>query len=497
MLTESQAMEQLGNRFHQDFKTQVTKQQPVNEILIPILTNTLTSRTGQTFGFGLTVSQIPARDPTQTACQHLDALILLTQLSAKELSLRYRTDFMRTDAVISDPVWENIHTLHSFFRDSFQSVPDSISTHPDILAQHNVPDRLSGYAPFFLLYEEWLLQQRTPDFENYYMIRESFDMKLTEDVKENIGRVIRVLQEYRRKEILEFYQRISDLYDQFREGCVHLNANRPQAARDIFEYLESVAHQLIIAHSSVTNRAEVGNEYTQQLARRRNYAVQDMQQLSELTLWWRLPRYYPWNDALPEHLAWWEQAFLAQLEGGLQPFTFAVIPVMCGQAALELGDFPSAIYFLGQPANFIVAMAEPHAKTAYQENPAMHVGYNHYLHSLGTIPYTVCTRAEETRYPFRGFYPQARDEVVPQFHSLEKRFFALQLGEAMLQWADSTNPKTVRALRGRANSTRESTSYMASNRPSTLGGLHFLGLRPSTNTRTLQSCRSFLGQRRA
>jgi hypothetical protein len=157
-MSEAQVLEQMRNRFHQDFQTNDTTQKPVNEILIPIVLGILQAPQGMQHGFGVPPDRIPARgDMTPRA--YLDALISVGGIEAAEMGLRYRTDFRRSDFITSDAVKENITTLQRFYSDSWQSDPDPVHTLPDKLNQNFIPDKLVGKAPLFLYYDEWLLQR--------------------------------------------------------------------------------------------------------------------------------------------------------------------------------------------------------------------------------------------------------------------------------------------------------------------------------------------------
>jgi hypothetical protein len=68
------------------------------------------SLTGNFFGFGIAPERIPPRT-TEMAREHLDKLIAIITIKAKERSRRYRIDFTRSDSVISDALGENIETL--------------------------------------------------------------------------------------------------------------------------------------------------------------------------------------------------------------------------------------------------------------------------------------------------------------------------------------------------------------------------------------------------
>ena len=81
--------QKLERRFHQKFATTVTKQKPANQVLIPILKQILTAPRGIGYGFNISAGTIKPQGELSDR-EYLDYLIGLTNLSAKELGLRYR-----------------------------------------------------------------------------------------------------------------------------------------------------------------------------------------------------------------------------------------------------------------------------------------------------------------------------------------------------------------------------------------------------------------------
>lgn len=226
-LTEQQAEEQLRNRFHQDFTTSSVDEQGVNEILIGIMTDILTSPSGGAFGFNMPSALIPSRG-SATARSYLNSLIALSGVSAQELTFRYRTNFTRQDSVTSNSVWENIYTLQAFFRDSFQSVTDPSHTHPDVINNPIIPSLMQGKAPWFLQYGEWLLQQQPIWFENYFSIREIFKI----DVREKTRNLIKddASRPLSNAGLYQLYESAFELQDQLVTAFGYLDSNEYKEA---------------------------------------------------------------------------------------------------------------------------------------------------------------------------------------------------------------------------------------------------------------------------
>ncbi|MDA4112878.1 MAG: hypothetical protein OK474_02415 [Thaumarchaeota archaeon] len=445
-LTENQANQQLTNRFHQDFTVQDNTNQVANEILIKILTDILTSPKGGTFGFGLASGAIPARG-TMTARQYLDALIALTGQSAQELTLRYRTDFTRPDSSMSTQVWENIHTLQGFYRDSFQSVIDPADAVPDVFAQATtsgqpiIPDKMWGRAPFFLEYGEWLLLQQPIPFENYFQIRQVFQLNVGSETRQEVKSFAGMAGP--NQALYQLYQGALDFQDQLAKGYAYLDESEYKAALDTFSSLQTILFQLL--GSPVVGSTDVPGGFSS----RRAMKVKSMDDLQKLLTVWQV--YDRGEETLDEWAAFYQPGLVCSLVY-LAVFTF---PVVIAQASQNIGDYPTASLNLGRSAWFLVGKATTSDTSAYRDyyTNEWEGGWLDFpLYHAGNLPYTVDTEQKLQRYPNfsdddskywgAGSYTTAleslMDGVVPgQIHPVESKYFRLQMGGAMLDWADS------------------------------------------------------------
>ncbi|HLX58261.1 MAG TPA: hypothetical protein VKR83_14675 [Ktedonobacteraceae bacterium] len=434
-LTEQQAQQQLRNRFHQDFTTQDTTTVVANEILIPILTEILTSATGNTFGFGIPTAKIPLRG-SATARQYLDTLIGLTGVSAQELSLRYRTDFTRADSVTSDAVWENIYTLQGFFRDSFQSVVDPSHTDPDVLGQPIIPDLMQGKAPYFLEYGEWLLQQQPISFENYFQIRQLFQITVSADTRKNLQNWANTNGP--NQALYQSYVGALALQDQLVQAYQYMDQNEYQAALDILGQLPfPVVPQLDLASTFAT---------------RKGMSIKSLDDLQKLMTLWHIVD-------IEEGVSFdqWALFYQTALACSLTYLEMFTLPVISAQALLALGDYPTAILEFGRSAYFLVGKAATSDSTAWRdfyEYKWWGSWTNFPLYHAGNLPYTVDTETKLPGYPVfaddDSLYwgaSTASDILVTAgnsqnlipggIHPVERLFFRLQMGEAMLEWADT------------------------------------------------------------
>jgi Tc toxin complex TcA C-terminal TcB-binding domain len=444
-LTESQANQQLANRFHQDFTVQDNSSQVANEILIKILADILTSPTGGAFGFGLAPSKIPARG-AMTAREYLDALIALTGLSAHELTLRYRTDFARPDSSMSTPVWENIHTLQGFYRDSFQSVVDPADAVPDVFAQAQpsgqpiIPDKMQGRAPFFLEYGEWLLLQQPIPFENYFQIRQVFNLDVGSDTRQQLQNFAGVKGPD--QALYQLFQGALDLQDQLTKGYAYLDESEYRAALDIFNSLQASVFQLL-GPSSVGSTDIPGG-----FSARHAMKVKSMDDLQKLLTLWNVP------DRGYSTLGQWAAFYQSRLVCSLVYLAVFALPVLIAQASLGMGDYPTSVLNLGRSAWFLVGKAttsDTYAYRYYYANEWEGSWLDFPLYHAGNLPYTVDTEKlksypsfsdDDSAYWGAGSYTTALESLmaglVPGLiHPVESKFFKLQMGGAMLEWADS------------------------------------------------------------
>ncbi len=444
-LTQAQSEQQLRNRFHQDFRTQDTSWVAANEILIPILTEILTAPAAD-FGFGLTTAQIPPRGAA-TARQYLSTLIGLTKLSAQELTLRYRTDFTRPDTATSDAVWENIYTLQGFFRDSFQSVVDPLDGDPDVLAQaaaHGqpvIPEKMHGRAPWFLEYQEWLQLQQPIPFENYVQIRQIFQISVSDDTRKELANFAGVSGP--NQALYQFYLDALALQDQLLKAYQYLDQNEYKAALDILGQLQFPIIELL--YSKVVSEVDVPGEF----AARHGMAVKSLDDLQKLLTRWQVGDI---GDGVTIDL--WAQFYQTAVVASVAYVGVFALPFLIAQASAELGDSPTAVLYFGRSAFFAVGKATTSDGTAYRDHNNEWEGswLDFPLYHAGNLPYTVDTESPLLGYPALadddseywgagGAWTPLDDltqKLVPAgVHPVESRFFRLQMGGAMLDWADA------------------------------------------------------------
>jgi hypothetical protein len=445
--TTAQAEEQLYNRFHQDFHTTDTTPQAANEVLIPVLTQILTAPAGTSFGFGVAAAAIPARGAASPR-QYLDTLIALSGVSAQELTLRYRTDFTRPDTAMSDAVWENIHTLQGFFRDSFQSVADPADANPDVLGQPIIPNLVLGKAPFFLEYEEWLLLQQPIPFENYFQIRQIFDITISDDTRTAVQNAASAGSHQQWFKLVAAALKIQDGLNQ---AYQYLDQNEYRAALDIFTGLQLSAEQVlstqVIAESLLSGLLTVAVDVVGNFSTRRSKLIHSLDDLNDFVKLWHLDDDIKSVDPL---VVADTQTKLACSLVYLALFT---LPAMSAQCALALGDYPAAVFHAGRSAFLLVGKGPPSdTESAYRTWQGLFE-----LYHAGGLPYTADTENPLLEYPdftdddspswlpsayvpgavLQPFVLQGAADLIPaRIHPVESLFFRLQMGNAMLEWAD-------------------------------------------------------------
>jgi receptor-binding and translocation channel-forming TcA subunit of Tc toxin len=484
MLTEVQAEQQLRNRFHQDFTTTDISQAPPNELLIPILTEILTAAPGSTFGFGLTAAKIPARG-TATARAYLDTLIGLTGVSAGELSLRYRTDFERPDGpATSSAVWENIRTLQGFFRDSFQSVPDPAHTAPDVLGQPIIPDVLAGKAPFFLEYDEWVLQQQPVPYENYVQIQNVFDMTFDDEGRKLLTGLAGSPGAFQTQ--AQFFFDALTLHDRYAHALSLIEQSEFRAALDALNALWPAVGSLLF------NKLLDQNAVVAAFNARRGKAIASMDDLyggesGILTSWQVGNLVYdgnPNNNDIPNFFGF----YTLKLSCALVYLYYFALPTLVAQTMLALGQHAHAVRYLGRAAwRLVGAGAPPDSgwKGVSSFNP------RYLLYAAGDLPYTVESSPLD-------YYPNFGDDDSPYFngydpnptlyalvpsglHPVERAYYRLQMGAAMLAWADSLYRANDPSDVSRARELYKGVTFLHGDTPPispTWGKLHLLNPLP-------------------
>jgi hypothetical protein len=432
-LTEQQALQQLTNRFHQDFAVAATEPRPANEILIPILREILTAPTGGTFGFGIPAAQIPDQGEA-TARQYLDTLIALAGVSAQELSLRYRTDFTRPDSATSSDVWENVRTLQAFFRDGFQSPPDPSHTDPDVLGQPIVPEIMQGKAPFFLEPDEWLARQRPIPLENYFQIRNIFSIDIRLEDREAIKKLAETPGP--KQELFKFYAGALDLLDNIQKAYQFLDSRNYRAAFDLAGSASADAFSLLFEVST--------DKVVEEFGKRRQIPVNSLDDLPNITGMWAV--YGPsssdgsWDQ--------WAESIRDRVAYGVAYTDVFVLPSLIAQAAIGLGDYSRGVRLAAQVAGFAVGKAAADSPYPWRHH---YLFGNFRLYHAGVLPYTVNTRAapdlpapsdDDSQFwgaghPYNPSQELTRELIPECMHPVEQLYFRLQLGAAMLDWADA------------------------------------------------------------
>jgi hypothetical protein len=446
-VTVTQAEAQLRNRFHQDFRTPDTTQSPPNEILIPILSEILTAPPGATFGFGLPAASLPARGAA-TARAYLDTLIGLTGVGGGELSLRYRTGFMRADGgVSSSPVWENIRTLQGFFRDSFQSVLDPAHTAPDVFGQPIVPDEMKGKAPFFLEYDEWVFLQKPVPYENYVQVRDVFHMEVGSEARTILQNLAGAPGSFQSQAKLHFAALA--LNDDLQKAYALFDQGEFKASMDSLNAIWTRVGALI-QDPNVDTKA-VAAEFV----KRRGKTIASMDDLyfpvdaygdpGLLTMWQDRGFTYDGNPS-DNDLSNYFGFYTLKLACALVYLYYFAIPTIIAQAALAFGRHAEAVRWLGRAAWRLVGAGAVGDSGGWSPNWSK----TFELYVAGDLPYTVET-ARLTHYPsfddddskYFGagssdpFYQLVQSLVPNGLHAVERAYYRLQMGEAMLGWADT------------------------------------------------------------
>ena len=435
-LTVAQADQQLRNRFHQDFATTDRKMTAANELLIPILTEILTSAPGPTFGFGIAAASIPARG-AMTARAFLDTLISLSSLSSQELSLRYRADFTRPDTVQSSGVWENIFTLQGFFRDSFQSVDDPAHTDPDVLGQPIVPSMMQGRAPYFLEYEEWLQLQQPIPFENYVQIRLVFQMNTNAEARSTLSSLS--ASSSPNQAACRFFTTALTINDAL-QGA-YQNVDRGEYATGIAALNGASMALSSLLDDPIVATVDVAGSF----AARRGNKIASIGDLNDLLTTWQVGSFDPTDSgALEDFLGF----YTPKLVSALVYASVFTLPYVIAQASLALGDYAEAIRPLGRAAFLLVGKAASEDKAAWRQH---YTASDFSLYSAGDLPYTVQTGSlpgypslgdDDSYYWGAGGGAASTDGLAASLapsglHSVERAFYRLQLGTAMLSWADT------------------------------------------------------------
>jgi hypothetical protein len=428
----------LQRRFQQDFETLDTQARPANSILIGILKDILTSLPGEHYGFGFLAGSIEDQGQRSDR-EYLDYLIGLTQLSAEELGLRYRLDFERSDLAMSNRVQENITTLQRFYSDGYQSKQDPFPI---------IPERLLGKAPFFLYYEEWVQQKKPFHPENYYGFKGFWDTNLglkashfawyrELDLEEDSASL--TPQQRSLKQLIDILDTVREGYEYFKLGEFGLAFDRFRSAHGasgtlLNQYLTQYAEESEIIAAFGDNKLAALSD------------IEDLERFSrEIFDTWG-SHHNPGFDGLSWD-AWWENN-ASQLVRLISRLYFSITPTYIGDTLLETGDYRNAVYYYGCMTFFPIGMAKSDNYAGYREyHPG--AGIEERLFHAGSLGYTANLFSED-EYPHIRPYDDTiyyhyweydtvrlRAPIREAAHPMEKRFFRLRQGAALLEWADA------------------------------------------------------------
>lgn len=457
----------LKNRLHQDFETTDTKTLPANRLLIPILTNILTSPSGTNYGFG----RAPALLPTQGDISdryYLDSLIALSDQSLAELERRYRINLRRSDLELSNRVQQNIDTLQRFFTDSFQSVDDPFAAAPDRVAGASellitrFPDEAAG--PFFLEFEEWLAREEPFYPENFYDPRATYQWTLLERLQKT-----REVLFAHSMPVAAFLDSGPGQQDKFVPGGAYDHAaSKWQWVRnhiDVWELIVAASNDatslnFVAAEQKYTTALDwvnrlrsiaAGGDATWQYdpasfaKEQKNADVSTIEKLTDFEhRYWRFFGQH-WDSDLGSMASdllasggevsdrWWgklEDPFnwpgnRRELRYLLDYLQYRYLPACLSEVQLAIGKYADAVRQLIRPAQFTVFAAAPNADVFPVTTVAG--GFNHFAD--GPLPYATASN----RTKLSNLAPP----TAAPTNSAEIGYFKLKLGNAMLEWADA------------------------------------------------------------
>ncbi len=469
-------LKKLETRFHQNFETFDSDDQPANEVLIGILTEILKAKTGVEYGFGMAASSIEARGE-RTAREYLDYLIGLTKLPTQELRNRYRVNFARPDSAVSSRVRENIAALQGFFADGFQSPDDPVPLYSS---------KLKGLAPFFLQYEEWLSVNGPFYGENYYQIAATFRLDMdpeSRDWFESDSKGAKGGGAPKGRELAIDFMLAENM---LKEGHLRYAQGVFDMAREAYKACESLAkaaltkalmEDLKAADSSEIYASTVIKLLATRLQKLKALPVKGLKDVAAYTDAWSPPPYPSYKTYLVGNV-WksdeepWLKGYRDLLEVSLLHLLTIVLPTLRGDLALAAGDFLDATQMYEQASRFFVARADLLDSEGYDPNwstaktpeliPTLEKEYNPFprLYHSGALPYTT-PRFQGldpvNSYGYEGYgsvtwLDETAVELVKTYlHPMEKRYIRLRHGQALLEWADALyrddNPSTVARAR--------------------------------------------------
>lgn len=472
-LNETGAVQQLQNRFHQDFRTRGTTSEPVNKLLSEILKKILLAPAGSGFGFALPVADIEEQGELSHR-EYLDYLINLTGKSQEELEKRYRLNLSRSDLDTSTPVQLNIETLQRFFTDSFQSLYDPHNILPPLAGNgHTIINeytyRHQQHGPFFLQYEEWLEREEPFYGENYFDLRSTFFLyhdpaertslfNRTQPLdafannnqlksKYRPARLPATIPHSRKEEILsqwarmllEVQDRLNAAHRDFFGGFYGEAENKYSALLKLVFELEREAGGLVDTELGVYNVPAVASW-------QRSFKIKDPDTLKEFEQKYHLS----FRTSLSGNMgvSWTSSDVnIAKVPYLVDLLYYRLIPFCIAESRLAQGKFREAI----QGGGITLAVSSIHHRTV-EKGLSQIARFKVWTGPTPVEPGSKKTPQSEVWWPLienTGSLPYATDYGMDKpetwegdyFHfpanKTETAFYKLKLGEALLEWADT------------------------------------------------------------
>jgi hypothetical protein len=457
LLDENSAVQQLNNRFHQDFSTTDTALQPANQLLNGILLHILQAPVGTGFGFGIAPAAIETQGEMSDR-EYLEYLISLSGEGQHELENRYRLNLSRSDLELSNPVQQNIETIQRFFTDSFQSITDPHAILPPFQGQGLpiINERIRGgrmHGPFFWQYEEWLERDEPFYAENYFDIRRSFQVAIYGEEEKGFvwGRTTPLKQFTRHYYNGRFFPSYTDeekFGEQWSRNMIELQDLVNAAHNDFFAGLYSEAERKyleLLKETYILNVAVQSNSWRgakntllATAAEQRAMKINDPEELNKFEKKYHLDRgWYRWETGM------------ARVPYLLDLLLNRLVPACLSETRLALGKYQEVIQsgkkIIAQTSavdiperslqsilQFSVLTGAHPVEPGAKATPPQALWWTHSLYSnrpTGSLPYSI-----ETAFSTEGKAKKA--SILFPANAMEKAYFQLKLGDAMLEWAD-------------------------------------------------------------
>lgn len=474
LLDPNRAVQHLNNRFHQDFRTGDTTEQPANRVLNAILLRILKAPVGMDFGFGILPANIePQGELTDRA--YLNYLMSLTGESQHELENRYRLNLSRSGFDMSSPVQQNIETLQRFFTDSFQSpfdphpiLPPLTGNGLPIINEYTYPGQ--AHSPFFWQYEEWLERNEPFYAENYYDIRRTFKIYMMDEESKTAiwGRTLSLAQfmalRIDSNELRQFTPSVAANFsqelrigDQWGRNLIELQDWVNDAHTDFFAGFYSEAERKYVDllktsyHLSILVSRWKGTSLDKYnpsafAAEQRAFKISDPDSLEKFEQLYhdRVGYYLSGNVGQ----SWFKADSMARVPYMIDLLLTRLLPACLSETRLALGKYREAVQGGTKPYDYdyggyakmetsLAALAqfgvfsgptpvEPGAKAAPPEDVWWVPPYRP---NTGSLPFATETAGSAQEKSKTG-------NVLFPANAVEKSYFRLKLGDALLEWAD-------------------------------------------------------------